>query len=320
MRNYVHLGQNCIRKYRVLLGVFFLFIGIVGCGHKEEVTGTPVSMSYISAQGTKIVQETAYLTGDTMEEQLTEVLTLLATVPKKLEYQVPLSHGITVLTTNVTNGSLVLNLSEEYHALDTVMEILTRASLVKSLTQIEGIHSVTIHIDGNPLEDSLDKTVGAMTADMFIDNAGKEISTYEKITVRLYFANEAGDGLVAVDRSKAYNTNISLDKFVIEELLKGPESTTQGVYPTLNPNAKLISTLVKDKTCYVNFDSTILKQVYEVDAEVAIYSIVNSLCELSGIDRVQISVDGNSDVLFRELIPLTTVFGRNLNYINNKSK
>lgn len=310
--------ENFIGKYLVLLCMLLMILGLTGCD-KEENTGTPILMSYISPQGTKVVEEKAYLVGKSVEEQLEEVLTLLSTTPKKLEYQVPLSQGISVLTTNITNQSLVLNLSAEYKHLDSVMEILTRASLVKSLTQIEGIDSVTIHIAGEPLRDSLNKTVGAMTADLFIDNAGEEISTYEKVTVRLYFANETGDGLVAVDRSKAYNTNISLDKFVMEELLKGPESTTQGVYPTINPSTKLISTLVKDKTCYVNFDSTFLKQVYEVNAEIVIYSIVNSLCELSGIDRVQISVDGSSDVLFRELIPLTTVFSRDLNYIKINS-
>lgn len=299
-------------------GVLFVMLLLLGMltGCKEEDTeGTAIMMSYIGAQNNKVVEKEVYLLGESVEAQLEEVLTLLATAPKKLEYQVPISQGITVLTTNITNHSLVLNLSKEYKQLNTLMEILTRASLVKSITQIEGIDSVTIHIEGEPLRDSLDKAIGAMTADMFIDNAGEEISTYEKVTIRLYFANEAGDGLIAVDRSKAYNTNISLDKFVVEELLKGPGTTTYGVYPTINPDTKLISTLVKDNTCYVNFDSTFLTQVYEVKAEVAIYSIVNSLCELPGIDRVQILVAGSTDVMFREVIPLTTVFSRDLNYI-----
>ena len=306
-------------RFGVLFVMLLLLGMLTGC-KEEETEGTAVMMSYIGAQNNKVVEKEVYLLGESVEAQLEEVLTLLATAPKKLEYQVPISQGITVLTTNITNNSLVLNLSKEYKQLNTLMEILTRASLVKSITQIEGIDSVTIHIDGEPLRDSLDKAIGAMTADMFIDNAGEEISTYEKVTIRLYFANEAGDGLIAVDRSKAYNTNISLDKFVVEELLKGPGTTTHGVYPTINPDTKLISTLVKDNTCYVNFDSTFLTQVYEVKAEVAIYSIVNSLCELPGIDRVQISVAGSTDVMFREVIPLTTVFSRDLNYIQSNSK
>lgn len=309
-------GYNFISKVAAMLCFLVLFACLFGCGSKEE-EGTPVVMSYISSQSTKIIEKTAYLTGEGAEEQLKEVLKLLATPPSKLEYHVPLAQGITVLTTNLTNQSLVLNLSAEYKQLNPTMEILARASLVKSLTQVKGIDKVTIHIDGEPLRDSLEKPIGAMSAEMFIDNAGEEISTYDKVTVRLYFANEAGDALVAVDRSKAYNTNISLDKFVVEELLKGPE--TQGVYPTINPETKLISTLVKDNTCYVNFDSTFLKQVYEVKAEIAIYSIVNSLCELSGIDRVQIFVDGKSEVMFREMIPLTTVFSRDLDYIQQHS-
>ena len=306
-------------RFGVLFVMLLLLGMLTGC-KEEETEGTAIMMSYIGAQNNKVVEKEVYLLGESVEAQLEEVLTLLATAPKKLEYQVPISQGITVLTTNITNNSLVLNLSKEYKQLNTLMEILTRASLVKSITQIEGIDSVTIHIDGEPLRDSLDKAIGAMTADMFIDNAGEEISTYEKVTIRLYFANEAGDGLIAVDRSKAYNTNISLDKFVVEELLKGPGTTTYGVYPTINPDTKLISTLVKDNTCYVNFDSTFLTQVYEVKAEVAIYSIVNSLCELPGIDRVQILVAGSTDVMFREVIPLTTVFSRDLNYIQSNSK
>ncbi len=311
--------RNFIQKPLAVLGLVILAISFSSCGQKET-EGTRVAMSYINFQGTRIVEQPAYLIGKGVQEQLEEVLTLLSTHPQKLDYQVPLSQGITVLTTNITNGSLVLNLSEEYKQLDSVTEILTRASLVKSLTQIQGIDQVVIHINGEPLKDSLDKTVGAMTADMFIDNAGEEISMYEKVTIRLYFTNEDGDALVAVNRSKAYNTNISLDKFVVEELLKGPESTTQGVYPTINPATKLISTFVKDKTCYVNFDSSFLVQVNEVDTEIILYSIVNSLCDISGIDRVQIMIDGKTDVLFHGKVPLTTVFNRDLSYILTNSK
>lgn len=303
-----------MKKYKLyrcsMLFILVCMLGMLTGCEKESIEGTPVMMSYIGAHSNKIVEKEAFLTGENVEEQLEEVLTLLSTASPKLEYQVPLSQGITVITTNLTNHSLVLNLSKEYKQQSALMEILSRASLVKSITQIEGIDSVTIHVEGEPLNDSLGKTIGALTADMFIDNAGEEISTYEKVTIRLYFANETGDGLIAVDRSKAYNTNISLDKFVMEELLKGPETTTQGVYPTINPDTKLIGTLVKDNICYVNLDSTFLTQVYDVKAEVVIYSIVNSLCELSGIDRVQISVDGKTDVLFREVIPLTTVFSK----------
>ena len=319
MRNSKIIINKFLYGTFAILWILFVIPMMVSCGNKTP-EGIKVAMSYINFQGTKIVEEEAYLTGVTVEEQLQEVLTFLSTVPKKLNYQVPLSQGISVLNTNITKGVLALNLSEEYKMLDSVMEILTRASLVKSLTQIEGIDKVGIYINGEPLKDSLGKLSGNMTADMFIDNAGKEISTYEKVTIRLYFTNETGDALIAVERTKPYNTNISLDKFVVEELLKGPEATTEGVYPTINPDTKLISTYVKDNICYVNLDSSFLTQVYDVDTEIVIYSIVNSLCSLSSIDRVQIIVNGNTDVLFHGMVPLTTVFSRNPSYVQIHSK
>lgn len=304
----------------IYLALLVLALLLSGCGRKEEPQGTPVVLSYISTQKNKIVEAKTYLTGKNASEQLNEVLTLLATPSSKLEYYAPLSQEVSVLSKSLVNGSLTMNFSEEYKQLDTVTEILTRASLVKSLTQIEGINKVTFYIKGEPLKDSLDKKVGAMTADMFIDNAGEEISTYDKVTVRLYFANKDGDELVAVDRTKAYNTNISLDKFIVEELIKGPETTTKGVYPTINGNTKIITTVVKDNTCYVDFDSAFLTKTYEVDAEVAIYSIVNSLCELTGVDRVQISVNGESDVMFQEVISLKEAFTSNADYNQSKNK
>ena len=305
---------------RSLLVLMLLILGIFSssCG-KAEPEGCYVEMSYIHSQGTKIIEKGTYLKGVTAEEQVQEVLLLLATVPSKLEYQVPLSQDISVISTSLNNKTLILNLSEGYKNLNSVMEILSRASLVKSLTQIDGVERVSIVIKGEPLLDNMGKKVGNMTTDMFIDNAGEEISTYEKVKIRLYFTNEDGDSLVEVDRSKPYNTNISLDKFVVEELLKGPESTTEGVHPTLNPEIKLISTYVKDKTCYVNFDSAFLTKTYNVDTEIVIYSIVNSLCSLSGIDKVQILVDGKTDVMFHGSVSLSNVFKRDLNYIQSNS-
>ena len=64
----------------------------------------------------------------------------------------------------------------------------------------------------------------------------------------------------------------------------------------------MLGVTVKDGTCYVNLDNGFLTQTYNVSAEVQIYSIVNSLVELSNINKVQIAVNGNTDMIFREKI------------------
>ena len=76
---------------------------------------------------------------------------------------------------------------------------------------------------------------------------------------------------------------------------------------------------VKDGVCYVDVDSMFLTQIYNVTAEVTIYSIANSLAELSNVNKVQISVNGDTSVNYKENISLSTVFERNLELVDNGS-
>jgi germination protein M len=52
-----------------------------------------------------------------------------------------------------------------------------------------------------------------------------------------------------------------------------------------------------------------------VTSEVTIYSITNSLIELGGVNQVQIMVEGESNLMYREKISLDTLFERNLELI-----
>ena len=134
------------------------------------------------------------------------------------------------------------------------------------------------------------------------------------MNLHLYFANEDGTGLVEENRRNVvYSSNISLEKLVMEKLVAGPEA--DGAYPTINPQTKVISVTVKDGTCYVNLDEAFLNQPYNVSAEVTVYSIANSLVELSNINRVQISIGGESNILYREKMNLNDVYERNLDML-----
>ena len=80
----------------------------------------------------------------------------------------------------------------------------------------------------------------------------------------------------------------------------------------MSPETKIVSVTTRDNTCYVNLDEGFLNLPGNVTPEVAIYSIVNSLVELSSINKVQISINGSTDLIYMETIPLSQVFERNL--------
>lgn len=305
--------------YAALWLWIFLFsaVSFTGCG-KEKQQGMPIDISYLNKSETKLVKETHYLEGGDIKERIVEVLTLLCVTPDNKELRATLTSGINVITYTLEGEQVTVSLSEKYRDIPRTTEVLTRAAIVRSLTAIEGVSCVMITINGEPLTDVSGNVVGVMTADMFVDNAGTKVEQEDtKVTLRLYFANETGDGLIAVNRELSHNadvSNVSMEKLVLEQLINGPAS--EETYPTISPQTKIVSVTVKDGVCYINFDSTFETAVNNVTTDVTIYSIVNSLSELSNINKVQISIDGDTDNRFRDKYDFSTVFERNLSLVN----
>ncbi|MBQ7942748.1 MAG: GerMN domain-containing protein [Lachnospiraceae bacterium] len=301
--------------FSVLLLMAAMLCVMTACGESEE-TGTPIEISYLNQSETQIIPEVHYLQETETKDRIVEVLSFLSDVPDSKELKPALSGGIYIVSYNYEDGQVMVSLSDKYKELSKTTEVLTRAALVRSLTNIPGVEYVMLTVNGEPLVDSSGTAIGIMKADMFLDGAGTPFNTYEQTTIRLYFANETGDGLVSINRNLLHNmdmSNVSMEKLVIEQLIKGPVNDSS--YPTINPETKLLSVTVKDGICYVNLDSAFLTPVNNVTSEVVIYSIVNSLVELTNVNKVQISVDGNKDMKFREKYELSTVFERNLQII-----
>lgn len=289
---------------------------LTACGNRQqEQEGTAYKIYYVNNEETKIV-EREYVSGTTDGRLLMEeLLEQLTHISEKMDYETLLGKEISVEGHTLDNGLLTLDFGESYHNLKGTREILVRASIVRTLTQIPDVERMAFTVRGEQLTDAAGAAVGVMAADTFIENAGNEINAYEKVDLKLYFANETGDSLVEENRRNVvYNSNISLEKLVVEKLVEGP--TTEGAYPTVNPTTKIVSVNVKDGTCYVDLNNDFLSQPYNVASDVTIYSITNSLVELSNVNRVQISVNGESNISYRENISLNNVFERNLDILD----
>ncbi|MDO4294430.1 MAG: GerMN domain-containing protein [Eubacteriales bacterium] len=288
-----------------------------GCARqkKEETAEATFSVYYINKEETRITAVEKALAGQTAKEQVRAALEALAENPVELSLRSPLG-GFSVSDWSVKEAQLLLDVSTDYKKLSATTEVLVRAAIVRTMTQIPGIDSVSMTVGGEALTDSLGLVVGPMTADWFIDNAGNEINAYEKARLKLYFANSSGDRLVEVTtRPVVYSSNISMERLVVEQLIAGPGTENEEVYPVLNAQTEVLGVTVKDGTCYVNLNSAFLTPAANVTAQVEIYAIVNSLVELPNVNKVQISVEGKTDVTFRESISLSQVFDRNLDLV-----
>ncbi len=72
---------------------------------------------------------------------------------------------------------------------------------------------------------------------------------------------------------------------------------------------------VTDNVCYVNFDGAFLNNSLGGREELPIYSIVNSLTQLTTVNRVQFSVNGSPTVMFRDVLSLDTLFEQNMDLV-----
>ncbi|NLL77172.1 MAG: GerMN domain-containing protein [Clostridiales bacterium] len=305
------------KKLIFVLIVFCLFSMMAACGNKEQADKSRIYKIYnINKDETKIFSNEYIAKNAEAEALISELLEQLAVTPEKLEYKAPLAGEFNLLGYSLEEGQLILQFDEHYKQQPAITEVLVRAAIVRTMTQIKGIDYVSFYIRNNPLTDNDGNVIGTMSADMFIDNAGSEINAYDKASLRLYFANKEGDRLIETNRKLVYNTNISMEKLVVEQLIDGPSEQVKGeVYPTINPDTKVISVTVRDGICYVNLNESFLTVEGNVTSDVTIYSIANSLVELPNVNKVQIAVEGETNILFRENTNLVTTFERNLDIV-----
>ncbi len=299
----------------------FVFTSLLSCSrteHEDGQHGTSVSSSevqiyYLNKDENALINQSYTMVSEEQSGQIQELLEKMQAVPESIDMKAPMRQGFQVISYQLEGTQIVIKVDEAYRQMIPSTEILVRAAIVRTLTQIKGIDGVSFLVGEDPLTDLAGKPVGVMTADMFIDNQGSEINAYEQANIKLYFANEEGNALIEVNRLVIYNSNIAMERVVVDQLIAGPSNTES--YPTINPASKINSVTITDGTCYVNLDSTFLTQPYNVTPEVTIYSIVNSLAELSNVNKVQIMIDGETAVQYRENISFENTFTRNLDLI-----
>lgn len=299
-----------------LAAFLLLLIGMCCGGCKNETAGTESGAGYmiyyLNTSGIQLVGNFYEPEAAEKETLVQELLERLGSVPADLECQSAMPSQVAKMTYRIEENVLHLYADANYALMNSVQEILCRAALTKTLTQIPGIDYLTIYCAEQPVVDGAGNPVGLLSASDFVDGI-RDVNSFERTEMTLYFANDTGDRLVKEQREVMRSTNTSLEKLIVEQLIVGPQSA--GACATLPKDVKLLSVSVNESVCSINLDAAFLTSPLEVKEYIPIYSIVNSLTELSTVSRVQIRINGSEDAVFRDLIPLNTVFDRNYDYL-----
>lgn len=301
------------KKFLITLLMLVAMLLLAACEGQEKDKNYVVY--YINADVTRIVPQDIELQSTSKEGLIQELLDALQQQPENGGLRQTIPTNVKVLGVAEGKYQITVDFSKEYYELDPTEEILTRAAIAKTLLQLEDYPYVLFTVDSKQLETAAGTTIGAMCEDSFLENPGKQINSSQKTTLTLYFSSKDGTKLVPEKREVHYSSNISLEKLVMEQLMEGTKS--KKVLSTIPTGTKLITITVVDGVCYVNLDETFMNQNQEISEQVVLYSIVNSLTELSSVSKVQISINGDTSGKCRYTYDLAPMYEKDLSIVDN---
>ena len=179
----------------ILLAVCLL-TGIVGCRKKEQKADAKYTIYQINQSGTALVPKDYDGTGKSVDEEVKGMLSALQKCDDEVKAQAALPKKVKLERYTLEDEKLILYYNAAYGKMDTVREVLCRAALVRSLTQIDGVDLVMICVDGTPLTDKKGNTYGLPAGQkIFVQNTGSSINSFQEMKLTLYYADSSGEKL-----------------------------------------------------------------------------------------------------------------------------
>lgn len=224
----------------------------------------------------------------------------LAEGPESQQLRNPIPAGTVIRGISIKDKVAVVDFSKEFQHTNGLEEITTRLSVVNTLTGIEGVDKVRFRIEGEDMIGSSGMPLGDVEP-VLLDTEGFPVSEQTR-TVTLYFSGPEALYLTGEKRDIPLAEGASLEETVLTELMAGP--ATDGLWGTIPKGTKLLSASTKNGVCTVNFSKEYVENSPggTSSESMAIYSVVNTLTGLDGIQKVQFLIDGEKQEIYTHAI------------------
>jgi len=293
--------NNFTKLISLILIIVFVFSS---CSSGVPAGKEEVKLYFANKARNSLVTETTFIN----EASLGNTQTLVAEVMEKMfagpvntEFSSVIPKGVSLKAVSESKedpGLVNINLSGDFYVdskeeNSASIELLARYSIIMTLCQFENIKKVKIYVNDEELRSDGGKggIVEPLGSSSVLTDSpsGSEARTEKFIT--LYFTDRKGKTLRPETR-KATMTDNSIEKTVVAELIKGPASSE--LERTFSKNTEIVSIETTEEVCFVNFTAAFLSGLESgSEAEkLAVYSVVDSLTRIAGIEKVQILIDG----------------------------
>ncbi len=314
------MKKNTNQFLRIVVCFSILLVVFTACGSKrssQKVDKGDVTIYYLNQTKTSLYPVGVKMKEKTTPERIHYLITKLSTNVEDADYTNPIPDSVSVRHTTLKGRKLTVSFSRDYQTLNSEQEALLRAAVVKTLIQLRGIDSISFKIVDEALLDGQGSPIGAMTADSFVDDFGSEQDSAREAELTLFYPVADGSGICREVHDVHYNENVPLAQVVLRQLGKKPE--TADALPAIPSNVKVLSVNTSDGVCYVDLDQSLFNNETVSYQKMAIYSIVNSLCKLDQINRVQIMIGSGENATILESDDLSNTFAADESFVLTQS-
>lgn len=302
-----------MRKYLSIVVIFSLIasLSLVACNKKNkdsnEKTNEKLKIYYVNDSLDKLLCEDFETKNTTTSAIISDILDKMKDGGFKDAKNPTIPNEIQRTSFNTEKNVLGIVFDENYY--DIEGELLRRAAIVLTLCQLDDVDYVEFYINNEPL--IIDhKSIGAMSSETFVNDVGKDADYKKKVNVSLFFADSSGESLVKQEQTIEYDGMKSLEECVLLRLIVGPDDNEKSVIRTINSDVGINRVTVNNSRCYVDFDDKFLTKCNGVSEETVIYSIVNTLTELSTVNEVMITVNGDIKEYYQNKVRLDSFLSK----------
>ena len=306
------------KLFSVVLALVLACSLLTGCTvetqeEKVDSGSNQYYLYYVNKDETKVVKERYQPEQESAEFMLQDFTGILNAQEGSGDNLALLPSGVQLVTYRLNESLLELEFNSDYSEMSRAREILVRAGVARTFLQIPGVTGIKIFIESEELKDSKGLAVGVIDGNTFVEMWGSDKDAYRYDTFTLYFTDKTGEHLVAEQRNVYYKRILPRERVILEQLAKGP--MVKGHYPTIPQETEILGVEVSDDVCYVDFSSAFSDSGIDIPVNTMIYSVVNSLLDTASADKVQISVEGDTEATLSDGTSLYSLFSKNTDLV-----
>ena len=236
------------------------------------------------ADGGALIRPQAYPLPDGDADELETLLTLLRTPTGDDTLLCALPAGVDLEGWTFENGVVTLECSDAFLEVPDMDRTLAAMCAALTLCQLDEVDAVSVVCAGQTV------FAGLMPEDAFLDDSDADPYTRQ---LRLYYPDGNGRYLISEYHSLTLDEDTSPERYVIEELLRGPNN---GELQSVMPEGTVLLSCVTadDGVCTVDLSAEFYdnRPTTPLGERLVLYAVVNSLTSLPGVDSVRFLREG----------------------------